>query len=44
MGRLYADPLGFVMYAYEWDKDPTLQLVELPKAYQQKYNCKYGPD
>jgi hypothetical protein len=27
MVRFYADPLGFVMYAYPWDTDPTLQVA-----------------
>lgn len=44
MARLYADPLGFVLYAYPWDKDPSLQIVKLPEPYNQKYNSVYGPD
>jgi hypothetical protein len=31
MARFYADPLGFVMYAYPWDTDPALQLVSCPR-------------
>lgn len=44
MGRFYADPLGFVMYAYPWDSDPALQVVELPSPWNLIYPCKYGPD
>lgn len=44
MGRFYADPLGFVMYAYPWDTDPALQLVELPEPWSLIYDSKYGPD
>jgi hypothetical protein len=44
MARLYADPLGFVMYAYPWTTDPTLQIVELMSPWRERYGCKYGPD
>ena len=44
MGRFYDDPLGFVMYAYEWDTDPALGIVELAKPWATRYCCKYGPD
>ena len=29
LAGFYADPLGFVMYAFPWDTDKSLQLVEL---------------
>lgn len=44
MGKFFADPLGFVMYAYPWNTDKALRLVELPETYQKKYGSKYGPD
>lgn len=44
IAKFYADPLGFVMFAYEWDKDPALQLVELPSPWNLIYDSKYGPD
>lgn len=44
MGRFYADPLGFVMFAYPWDSDPALQLVALPAAYRGRFNSRHGPD
>lgn len=44
MGRFYADPLGFVMYAYDWDGDDSLHIVELPEAYRERFGSKYGPD
>lgn len=44
MGRFFDDALGFVMYAYDWDNDPELQLVELPEPWCFIYNSKYGPD
>jgi len=44
MARFYADPLGFVMYSYPWDTDPSIQLAEIPEPWASRYNCKYGPD
>jgi len=44
MGRFFADPLGFVIYAYPWDTDPSIQLVRLPAPYNLLYNCEFGPD
>jgi hypothetical protein len=44
MARFYADPLGFVLFAYPWDSDPALQIVKLQAEYQSRFNCQYGPD
>lgn len=44
MARFYADPLGFVMYAYPWDEDPALQIVKLPEPWCFFYGSEYGPD
>ncbi|NAW60058.1 MULTISPECIES: terminase [unclassified Vibrio] len=44
IGSFYNDPLGFVLYAYPWDDDPDLQLVELPEPWASRYKSKYGPD
>lgn len=44
MASFYDDPLGFVMYAFPWDSDPSIQLVELGEPWASKYNCTYGPD
>lgn len=44
MARFYDDPLGFVLYAYDWDTDPTLQIVELAEPWSLVYGSKYGPD
>lgn len=40
----YHDPLGFVLFAYPWDTDPSLQVVELPAPWNLIYGSKYGPD
>lgn len=44
IARFYADPLGFVMFAYPWDTDPALRIVKLPEPWNLIYNCEYGPD
>ena len=44
MGRFYADPLGFVLYAFPWDSDPTLQLVRLQEPWASRFGCEFGPD
>lgn len=44
MGRFYADPLGFVMYAYPWDTDPELRVVKLQPPWDMIYESEYGPD
>lgn len=45
LARFYADPLGFVMFAYPWDTDRSLQIVELAEPYASRFpGCKYGPD
>lgn len=44
MGQFFADPMGFVMYAYDWDNDESIQMVELSEPWASRYNSKYGPD
>lgn len=44
IAKFYNDPLGFVIFAYPWDTDPALQIVELPEPYSHVYGVKYGPD
>ncbi|MDD4913299.1 MAG: hypothetical protein PHP57_13480 [Sideroxydans sp.] len=44
MGRFYADPLGFVMYAYDWDGDASLRIVKLVEPWASRYKSEYGPD
>lgn len=44
MGRFFTDPLGFVMYAFPWGDDPSMQIVELKEPWASRYNSKYGPD
>lgn len=45
LGRYYDDALGFVMFAFPWDTDSSIQLVELVEPWKSRYPyCKYGPD
>lgn len=44
MAKFYADPLGFVLFAFPWNSDPALQIVKLQPAYQARFQCEYGPD
>lgn len=43
--RFYSDPLGFVMFAFPWDTDQSIQLVELQEPWRSRFpHLKYGPD
>ena len=44
LGQFYADPLGFVLYAFPWDSDASLQIVPLPEPWASRYKSSYGPD
>lgn len=44
ISKYYADPLGYVMFAFPWDSDPAIQMVELSSSYKERFNSKYGPD
>lgn len=45
MHRFYDDPLGFVMFAYPWKTDKSLQLVKLPEKYRERFpDYEFGPD
>lgn len=44
MGGFFADPLGFVLYAYDWDNDPALRVVRLAEPWASRYGSTYGPD
>ena len=44
LGKYYADPLGYVMFAFPWDISPVIQMVRLAPEYQERFNCEWGPD
>ncbi|KKL97005.1 hypothetical protein LCGC14_1838790, partial [marine sediment metagenome] len=37
LAGFYADPLGYVMYAFPWDEEPSIQLVELKSPYKERF-------
>ncbi len=44
VGRFWDDPLGYVMYAFDWANDPALRVVKLPEPWSLIYDSEYGPD
>ena len=44
MGRFWADPLGWVMYAFDWGSDPALRVAKLEFPWSLQYGSEYGPD
>ena len=44
IATFYADPLGYVMFAFPWDSDPSIQQVKLSDKYRQRFGCEFGPD
>jgi hypothetical protein len=44
ISAFYADPLGFVMFAFPWDSDPSIQIVKLAPQYRERFGCEFGPD
>jgi hypothetical protein len=44
MGEFFDDPLGFVMWAFDWGADPALRVVKLPDDYRVIYDSEYGPE
>lgn len=44
MGRFYADPLGFVLYAYDWENDKSIQVCKLASPWNLIYGDQWGPD
>jgi hypothetical protein len=43
-GSFYDNPLGFVLFAFPWTSDPSLQMVRLPAPYDLIYDSEFGPD
>lgn len=43
--RFYADPLGYVMFNWDWENEPSIQLIKLPVRYKKRFpKAIYGPD
>lgn len=45
LGRCYADPLRFVLWAFPFGQSPDMSIVPLAEPWASRFpNCKYGPD
>lgn len=44
MAEFFDDPLGFVMWSFDWGTDPSMRVVRLPGEYQMLFDCEFGPD
>lgn len=44
MGEFFNDPLGFVLWAFDWGTDPAMRVVCLPDQYTLMYDSEFGPD
>jgi hypothetical protein len=44
LSHFYDDPLGYVMYCFPWDTDPSIQQVRLPQEYKKRFDSEFGPD
>ena len=41
---LRGDPLGYVMFNFPWDTDPTIRKVKLVEPWKSRYDSEFGPD
>ena len=44
MAEYYADPLGFVMFAYPWTTNSSIQVCRLRDPWAERYQSDFGPD
>ena len=45
IGEFYADPLGYIMFAFPWSSDPSIQICKLKGKWKKRFpNSVYGPD
>ena len=42
--RFKNDPLGYVMFNWDWENEASIRLVELEPEYQKRFKCDFGPD
>lgn len=43
-GRFWDDPLGWIMFAFDWANDKALQVCKLPHPWNLIYDSEWGPD
>ena len=41
-GYLYADPLAFALFAFDFGHDPSLRVVKMPAGYEDRFDSEYG--
>lgn len=44
MGEFFHDPLGFVMWSFDWGTEASMRVVRLPDALHETYDSEFGPD
>jgi hypothetical protein len=44
LAQFFDDPLGFVMAAYPWRTEKSIQVCKLPEPWSMIYDSEYGPD
>lgn len=44
VAKFHADPLGFIMFAFDWKNDTNLHVVKLASPWDLIYNSEYGPE
>lgn len=44
IAKFWDDPLGFVLAAYPWDTDKSIQVCKLPEPWSFVYDSEWGPD
>lgn len=44
MGELFHDPLGFVLWSFDWGTEASMRVVRLPEQYQGRFDSEFGPD
>jgi hypothetical protein len=43
-GKFFNDPLGWAAYSFDWDNDPSIQIVKTPEKYKHLWKSEYGLD
>jgi hypothetical protein len=44
LASLYQDPLTWVIFNFDWGREPAMSLVPLPEYLQVAYDVEFGPD
>lgn len=44
IGAFFADPLGYIFYAWDWGSCPELRVVKMPEPWASRYDSEWGLD